>query len=83
MTGYVRFLNERREHMRARYPDLPFPEITKRLGAEWTRLSQSDKQVQGLFVRYVLVIRLVVIKQIVLKFSRFWACWGGFTALSG
>lgn len=45
MTGYVRFLNERREHMRARYPDLPFPEITKRLGAEWTRLAQNDKQV--------------------------------------
>lgn len=45
VTGYVRFLNERREHMRARYPDLPFPEITKRLGAEWTRLAQNDKQV--------------------------------------
>ncbi|XP_026202302.1 SWI/SNF-related matrix-associated actin-dependent regulator of chromatin subfamily E member 1-related isoform X2 [Anabas testudineus] len=44
VTGYVRFLNERREHMRARYPDLPFPEITKRLGAEWTRLAPSDKQ---------------------------------------
>lgn len=45
VTGYVRFLNERREHMRARYPDLPFPEITKRLGAEWTRLAPMDKQV--------------------------------------
>ncbi|XP_034036139.1 LOW QUALITY PROTEIN: SWI/SNF-related matrix-associated actin-dependent regulator of chromatin subfamily E member 1-related-like [Thalassophryne amazonica] len=44
VTGYVRFLNERREHMRARYPDLTFPEITKRLGAEWTRLAPSDKQ---------------------------------------
>uniref|UniRef100_A0A3B5B8J2 High mobility group 20B n=1 Tax=Stegastes partitus TaxID=144197 RepID=A0A3B5B8J2_9TELE len=44
VTGYVRFLNERREHMRARYPDLPFPEITKRLGAEWTRLAPNDKQ---------------------------------------
>ncbi|XP_029004823.1 SWI/SNF-related matrix-associated actin-dependent regulator of chromatin subfamily E member 1-related isoform X2 [Betta splendens] len=44
VTGYVRFLNERREHMRARYPDLPFPEITKRLGAEWTRLNQGEKQ---------------------------------------
>ncbi len=31
--------------MRARYPDLPFPEITKRLGAEWTRLAPNDKQV--------------------------------------
>lgn len=58
VTGYVRFLNERREHMRARYPDLPFPEITKRLGAEWTRLSQHDKQVQGLFVRHVFVVWL-------------------------
>ncbi|XP_077572501.1 SWI/SNF-related matrix-associated actin-dependent regulator of chromatin subfamily E member 1-related isoform X1 [Stigmatopora nigra] len=44
VTGYVRFLNERREMMRARYPDLPFPEITKRLGAEWTRLAPNDKQ---------------------------------------
>ncbi|XP_077439534.1 SWI/SNF-related matrix-associated actin-dependent regulator of chromatin subfamily E member 1-related [Vanacampus margaritifer] len=44
VTGYVRFLNERREVMRARYPDLPFPEITKRLGAEWTRLAPNDKQ---------------------------------------
>ncbi|XP_028299735.1 SWI/SNF-related matrix-associated actin-dependent regulator of chromatin subfamily E member 1-related isoform X2 [Gouania willdenowi] len=44
VTGYVRFLNERREHMRTRYPDLPFPEITKRLGAEWTRLAPNDKQ---------------------------------------
>nr|XP_040040270.1 SWI/SNF-related matrix-associated actin-dependent regulator of chromatin subfamily E member 1-related isoform X2 [Gasterosteus aculeatus aculeatus] len=44
VTGYVRFLNERRERMRARYPDLPFPEITKRLGAEWTQLALNDKQ---------------------------------------
>ena len=45
VTGYVRFLNERREQMRAQYPDLPFPEITKRLGAEWSRLVPNDKQV--------------------------------------
>ncbi|XP_056133752.1 SWI/SNF-related matrix-associated actin-dependent regulator of chromatin subfamily E member 1-related isoform X2 [Lampris incognitus] len=44
VTGYVRFLNERREQMRAQYPDLPFPEITKRLGAEWSRLAPNDKQ---------------------------------------
>jgi hypothetical protein len=31
--------------MRAQYPDLPFPEITKRLGAEWSRLVPNDKQV--------------------------------------
>uniref|UniRef100_A0A672S1B9 HMG box domain-containing protein n=1 Tax=Sinocyclocheilus grahami TaxID=75366 RepID=A0A672S1B9_SINGR len=45
VTGYVRFLNERREHIRALHPDLPFPEITKRLGAEWSRLAPHDKQV--------------------------------------
>lgn len=46
VTGYVRFLNERREQIRALHPDLPFPEITKRLGAEWSRLAPHDKQVQ-------------------------------------
>lgn len=44
ITGYVRFLNERREQMRSQYPELPFPEITKRLGAEWSRLAAGDKQ---------------------------------------
>ncbi|KAG5851352.1 hypothetical protein ANANG_G00092340 [Anguilla anguilla] len=44
VTGYVRFLNERREQIRALHPDLPFPEITKRLGAEWSRLVPHDKQ---------------------------------------
>ncbi|XP_066503567.1 SWI/SNF-related matrix-associated actin-dependent regulator of chromatin subfamily E member 1-related isoform X3 [Hoplias malabaricus] len=44
VTGYVRFLNERREQIRALHPDLPFPEITKRLGAEWSRLPPHDKQ---------------------------------------
>ncbi|XP_069042211.1 SWI/SNF-related matrix-associated actin-dependent regulator of chromatin subfamily E member 1-related isoform X2 [Lepisosteus oculatus] len=44
VTGYVRFLNERREQIRAQHPDLPFPEITKRLGAEWSRLAPQEKQ---------------------------------------
>lgn len=44
VTGYVRFLNERREQIRALHPDLPFPEITKRLGAEWSRLAPLEKQ---------------------------------------
>lgn len=55
VTGYVRFLNERREHMRSRYPDLPFPEITKRLGAEWTRLAPNDKQVLFFFLQFILL----------------------------
>ena len=45
VTGYVRFLNERREQIRMQHPDLPFPEITKMLGAEWSKLQLSEKQV--------------------------------------
>ncbi|KAH0625885.1 hypothetical protein JD844_034240 [Phrynosoma platyrhinos] len=44
VTGYVRFLNERREQIRMQHPDLPFPEITKMLGAEWSKLQPTDKQ---------------------------------------
>uniref|UniRef100_F7E602 SWI/SNF-related matrix-associated actin-dependent regulator of chromatin subfamily E member 1-related n=1 Tax=Ornithorhynchus anatinus TaxID=9258 RepID=F7E602_ORNAN len=44
VTGYVRFLNERREQIRMLHPDLPFPEITKMLGAEWSKLQPTDKQ---------------------------------------
>ncbi|XP_018425477.1 PREDICTED: SWI/SNF-related matrix-associated actin-dependent regulator of chromatin subfamily E member 1-related [Nanorana parkeri] len=44
ITGYVRFLNERREQIRSQYPDLPFPEITKMLGAEWSTLPGQEKQ---------------------------------------
>ncbi|XP_075061009.1 SWI/SNF-related matrix-associated actin-dependent regulator of chromatin subfamily E member 1-related isoform X2 [Mixophyes fleayi] len=44
VTGYVRFLNERREQIRMQHPDLPFPEITKMLGAEWSTLPAPEKQ---------------------------------------
>ncbi|KAM4050978.1 SWI/SNF-related matrix-associated actin-dependent regulator of chromatin subfamily E member 1-related isoform 2-T5 [Anomaloglossus baeobatrachus] len=44
VTGYVRFLNERREQIRTQHPDLPFPEITKMLGAEWSTLPTHEKQ---------------------------------------
>ena len=45
LTGYVRFLNDRRDKVRADNPVLSFSEITKLLGAEWSRLAQHDKQV--------------------------------------
>ncbi|KAG9461802.1 hypothetical protein GDO78_015698, partial [Eleutherodactylus coqui] len=44
VTGYVRFLNERREQIRTQHPDLAFPEITKMLGAEWSTLPTEEKQ---------------------------------------
>jgi len=45
LTGYVRFLNDRREKIRADNPTLTFSEITKLLGAEWTKLPADEKQV--------------------------------------
>ncbi|XP_063228914.1 high mobility group protein 20A [Bacillus rossius redtenbacheri] len=44
LTGYVRFLNDRREKVRAENPNLPFPEITKRLAVEWSQLQADQKQ---------------------------------------
>ncbi|XP_070537426.1 high mobility group protein 20A-like [Ptychodera flava] len=44
LTGYIRFLNDRREKVRNENPTLSFPEITKMLGNEWSKLSQSEKQ---------------------------------------
>ncbi len=44
LTGYVRFLNERREKVRSDCSNLSFSEITKLLGAEWTKLPQHEKQ---------------------------------------
>ncbi|GFG28206.1 hypothetical protein Cfor_07849 [Coptotermes formosanus] len=40
-TGYVLYLNEKRKQ----YKDLPFPEVTKLLGGEWSRLSLEEKRV--------------------------------------
>ncbi len=69
VTGYVRFLNERREPIRALHPDLPFPEITKRLGAEWSRLAPHDKQVfyvyvKGIFHPIMYIIQPQVIQDV-------------------
>lgn len=44
VTGYVCFLNEWCEHIRMCHLDLPFPEITKMLGVEWSKLQPTEKQ---------------------------------------
>lgn len=46
LTGYVRFLNEQREKVKLQRPELNFPEVTKLLGAQWSKLSVEDKQVR-------------------------------------
>ncbi|KAJ1068029.1 hypothetical protein K5549_007317 [Capra hircus] len=42
--GYVGFMNERREQLRAKRPEVPFPEITRMLGNEWSKLPPEEKQ---------------------------------------
>lgn len=44
LTGYVRFLSDRREQIREENPSATFTEITKRLGAEWSKLPPMEKQ---------------------------------------
>ncbi|KAG8576211.1 hypothetical protein GDO81_009800 [Engystomops pustulosus] len=44
LTGYVRFMNERREQLRSERPDVPFPEITRIVGSEWSKLPAEEKQ---------------------------------------
>nr|KAG5692124.1 hypothetical protein BaRGS_014287 [Batillaria attramentaria] len=44
LSGYLRFLTERREKIRQQNPNLSFTEISKQLGAEWSGLPQHEKQ---------------------------------------
>ncbi|XP_025190332.1 high mobility group protein 20A-like isoform X2 [Melanaphis sacchari] len=43
-SGYIRFLNDRREQFRSENPNLPFAEITKMLATEWNQLPADKKQ---------------------------------------
>ncbi|XP_066576151.1 SWI/SNF-related matrix-associated actin-dependent regulator of chromatin subfamily E member 1-related isoform X2 [Amia ocellicauda] len=43
-TGYVIFINERKVQLKMDHPDLPFTEITKMLGIQWSQLSLEEKQ---------------------------------------
>ncbi|CAH2262820.1 high mobility group protein 20A isoform X1 [Pararge aegeria] len=44
LTGYVRFLNERRDQLRAEQPELGFAELTRQLASEWSKLPVEEKQ---------------------------------------
>ncbi|XP_070618920.1 high mobility group protein 20A isoform X2 [Erythrolamprus reginae] len=37
-------MNERREQLRAKRPEVPFPEITRMLGNEWSKLPPEEKR---------------------------------------
>ncbi|XP_019756488.2 high mobility group protein 20A [Dendroctonus ponderosae] len=44
LTGYIRYLNDRREAVRTANPAMSFVEITKILASEWTNLPVEKKQ---------------------------------------
>ncbi|XP_032517610.2 high mobility group protein 20A [Danaus plexippus] len=44
LTGYVRYLNERRDQLRAEQPELGFAELTRQLASEWSKLPTEEKQ---------------------------------------
>ena len=43
LSGYVHFLNERRETVRAENPDITFSDLSKKLAAEWSALGDAEK----------------------------------------
>ncbi|XP_066139178.1 high mobility group protein 20A-like [Euwallacea fornicatus] len=44
LTGYIRYLNDRREAVRSANPSQSFAEITKILASEWSNLAVDKKQ---------------------------------------
>jgi len=44
-TGYIRFLNDRRQQFSSQNPNLIFSEITKVLATEWNQMPAEKKQV--------------------------------------
>ncbi len=44
LSGYVHFLNDRREDVRKECPDISFADISKKLAVEWSNLDADTKQ---------------------------------------
>ncbi len=44
LSGYVHFLNDRREDLRKECPDISFADISKKLAVEWAKLEVEAKQ---------------------------------------
>lgn len=44
LSGYVHFLNFRRDSVRKEFPEMSFAEISKKLAQEWSQLDAEEKQ---------------------------------------
>ena len=56
LCRYVFYVNEHRARVRDANPDLSFPAISKILGAEWSSLDPTEKQVGLLAVSFVVKV---------------------------
>jgi len=45
LSGYVRFMNDHRERIKAENPKANFTVVTKILAGEWGKLGSTEKQV--------------------------------------
>ena len=43
LSGYIHFLNERREAVKSENPEISFSELSKRLAADWSSLEEEEK----------------------------------------
>ena len=43
-TSYMFFAEEKRTHIREKFPDASMGEVSKKLGEEWKTLSEKDKE---------------------------------------
>lgn len=44
MTGYVRFVKDRRDELKSEFPELTVIEVTKKLADEWNSMSEDKKK---------------------------------------
>ena len=44
VSAYITYLNERRETVKAENPSMSYPDILKKLAAEWSALSNEDRR---------------------------------------
>lgn len=44
-TGYVMYMNERRDAVKSSNPNITFPELTKKIASEWSQMDTDNKKV--------------------------------------
>ena len=62
LSGYVHFLNERRESVRAENPEISFSDLSKKLAAEWSRQTEEEKNKYNEFAKKDKDREIIIIK---------------------